>query len=161
MHPCNAPDNLTFTVLYKTVTPRRGGADGRAHMFALDEAGSLLPSEEGTSSNICRAFTLKPGPEPGLDGLICVMTVSHCLSDLRWTVLYLPRLRGFSGTKLLGWSCQPRGHYLAQSIFQVSFQKSIPTHICQLILYVDNRKGYVDEFVGELTSAKRLGKSFV
>ena len=36
------------------------------------------------------------------------------------------------------------------------FQKSIPTYIRQLILYICNREGQVDGFVGGLTSAKRL-----
>ena len=35
-------------------------------------------------------------------------------------------------------------------------QTSIPAHIRQLILYISNSKGYVDGFVGELTSTKRL-----
>jgi len=46
--------------------------------------------------------------------------------------------------------------YLTQSVFEVVLQKSIPTQICQLILYISKSKGYVDGFVGQLTSAKRL-----
>ena len=38
--------------------------------------------------------------------------------------------------------------YLTQSGLQVALQKSIPTRIHQLILYVHNIKGYVDGFVG-------------
>ena len=38
--------------------------------------------------------------------------------------------------------------------FKVVLQKSIPAQIRQLILYISNSKGQVDEFVGELTSAK-------
>ena len=48
------------------------------------------------------------------------------------------------------------GSYLTQSVLKVVLQKAIPTQICQLILYISNSKGYADEFVGELTSAKRL-----
>ena len=39
----------------------------------------------------------------------------------------------------------------------ISFRKSTPTRIRQLILYIGNSKGYVDGFVGELNPAKRLG----
>ena len=46
--------------------------------------------------------------------------------------------------------------YLTQSVFQVVLQKSIPTQIRQLILYIRNSKGWVDRFVRGLTSAKRL-----
>ena len=46
--------------------------------------------------------------------------------------------------------------YLTQSVFKDDLQKSIPTQLRQLILYISNRKGYVDGFVGELTSATRL-----
>jgi hypothetical protein len=42
---------------------------------------------------------------------------------------------------------------LSQSIFRVVFQRSNPA---QLILYISYSEGYVDGFVGELTSAKRL-----
>ena len=48
------------------------------------------------------------------------------------------------------------GSYLTQSVYQVVLQKSIPTKIRPLILYINNSKGYVDGFVGKLTSAKRL-----
>ena len=41
---------------------------------------------------------------------------------------------------------------LTQDIFEVVSQKSIPTQICQLILYISNSRRYVDGFVGELTS---------
>ena len=44
--------------------------------------------------------------------------------------------------------------------FEVVSQKSIPTQIRQLILYISNSKGWVDGFVGELTSAKRIQKHF-
>ena len=51
--------------------------------------------------------------------------------------------------------------YLTQSIFQVVLQKSIPTQICQFVLYICDCKGQVDVFVGGVTSAKRLGNHFV
>ena len=38
----------------------------------------------------------------------------------------------------------------------VVLQKSIPTQIRQLVLYLSNSEKYVDGFVGKLTSAKRL-----
>jgi len=44
---------------------------------------------------------------------------------------------------------------------EVVVQKSIPTQIRQLVLYIRNSKGYVDRFWGELTSSKRLLKHFV
>ena len=49
----------------------------------------------------------------------------------------------------------------SKSVYRVVLSKSIPAQIRQLILHVSNRKGSVDEFVGELTSAKRLKKHFV
>ena len=45
------------------------------------------------------------------------------------------------------------GIHLAQSVDEVVLPKSIPTQICQLILYNSNSEGYVDGFVGELTYA--------
>ena len=44
----------------------------------------------------------------------------------------------------------------AQSVFKVVLQKSIPKKIRLLILFISNIEGLVDEFAGELTSAKRL-----
>ena len=46
--------------------------------------------------------------------------------------------------------------YLTQSFLKSVLQKSIPTKIRELIPYISKSKGYVDGFVGELTSAKRL-----
>ena len=40
--------------------------------------------------------------------------------------------------------------------FKVVLPKSIPTQTRQLIFNVSNNNGYVDGFVQELTSAKRL-----
>ena len=45
--------------------------------------------------------------------------------------------------------------------FKVVLQKSIPTQIRQHIPYISNSQAYVDGFVGESTSAKRLHKHFV
>ena len=47
------------------------------------------------------------------------------------------------------------------SLPKVVLRKSIPTQIPQLILRIGNGNGYVDGFVGELTSAKRLLTHFV
>ena len=51
--------------------------------------------------------------------------------------------------------------YLTESVYQVVLQKSIPAQIRQLILYISNSKGYVDGFVGGVTSAKQLYKYFM
>ena len=50
--------------------------------------------------------------------------------------------------------------YLTQNGFQVASQKSIPTHIRQLIFHANNSKGYVDVFVGQMTPAKRRYKHY-
>ena len=49
---------------------------------------------------------------------------------------------------------------LTQSVFILVSQKSIPTQIRQLVLYLSNSKGAVDGYV-ELTSVKRLPEDFV
>ena len=54
----------------------------------------------------------------------------------------------------------PQPSDLIQSVFKVVLQKSIPTQIRQRVLYISNSKGYVDGFVEELPSAKRLYKHF-
>ena len=41
--------------------------------------------------------------------------------------------------------------YLTQSVFKVVLQKSIPTRIRQLVIYISSCKGKVDDFVEELT----------
>ena len=51
--------------------------------------------------------------------------------------------------------------YLTQRVCNVVSQNSIPTQIHQLILDIRDSKGWVDRFVGELTSAKTLPKHFV
>ena len=51
--------------------------------------------------------------------------------------------------------------HTAESVYDVVLQKSIPTQIRQLILYISNSQGSVDGFVRELTSAERLSKTFV
>jgi hypothetical protein len=43
-----------------------------------------------------------------------------------------------------------------QSWIQVVSQMSFPTRICQIILFISNSEGHVDESVEKLNSAKRL-----
>ena len=50
---------------------------------------------------------------------------------------------------------------LTESVLTVVLQKSIPPRTRQLILYISNSKGQVDEFVREMTFAKRLYKQFL
>ena len=51
---------------------------------------------------------------------------------------------------------------ISRKVFTKSFCKSqFPTRIRRLILHISYSKGYVDGFVGELTSANRLSKHFV
>ena len=50
---------------------------------------------------------------------------------------------------------------LTESFHKVAVQKSIPAQIRQPILHINDNKGYVDGFVGELTYQKRLGKHFL
>ena len=49
-----------------------------------------------------------------------------------------------------------RGRDRTEDVFKVILQKSIPTQIRQLILYICNSEGKVDGLVGELTSAQQL-----
>ena len=51
--------------------------------------------------------------------------------------------------------------YPTQSVDKVVFQESIPTQMRQLILYIIDDNGEVDEFVRELTFAKLLCKQFL
>ena len=51
--------------------------------------------------------------------------------------------------------------YLTKSLSQVVLQKSIPTQIRQLLLYISNDEGLIDGFVRELTFAKRRCKHFL
>ena len=53
------------------------------------------------------------------------------------------------------------GGYLTPSVFKAVLQRSTPPKNRQLIIYCHLREEYVDEFVGELTFAKRLYKHFV
>ena len=46
--------------------------------------------------------------------------------------------------------------YLTQSVSKVVLQKSIPTRIRHLVPHVSNSQGYVDGFVGDLTSEKDI-----
>ena len=64
---------------------------------------------------------------------------------LSWRDSSLPRLqhRIFNPTK---------------SVFKVDLQKSSPTQMRHLILFISNSKGYVDGFVGVSTSAERRSK---
>ena len=50
------------------------------------------------------------------------------------------------------------GNAPAPSVLKVVLQKSIYTQIRQLVVYISHSRGQVEEFVGELTSAKRLHK---
>ena len=45
------------------------------------------------------------------------------------------------------------GPCLTEGLYKVVLHESIPAQIRQLNLYVSNDKGYVDEFVRELTFA--------
>ena len=49
-----------------------------------------------------------------------------------------------------------RGPYLTERVYNVVVQKSIAAQVRQLIIHIRNNKGSVDEFVRELTFAKRL-----
>jgi hypothetical protein len=51
--------------------------------------------------------------------------------------------------------------YLTESVHKVVLQKSIPAQIRQLIICHYQNEEYVDEFVREMTSTKRLCKRFV
>ena len=53
------------------------------------------------------------------------------------------------------------GRTLSHSVFAFVLQKSIPTQIRQLVLYISSNAGSVDGFVGGVTYAKRLQKHFV
>ena len=50
----------------------------------------------------------------------------------------------------------PERPYLTHSVSKAVFEKSIPAQIRVLILCASNSEGKVDEFMGELTCAKRL-----
>ena len=50
--------------------------------------------------------------------------------------------------------------YLAEIVYKVVLQKSIPAQIRQLILYIGHNTGYVDGFARELAFAKRPFKHF-
>ena len=50
--------------------------------------------------------------------------------------------------------CVRERDYLTQSVFEVVSQKSVPTPIRQLILYISNSKGQVDGFVGKVDFCK-------
>ena len=51
--------------------------------------------------------------------------------------------------------------YLTERVYQVVLQQSVPAQIRQLVLYISNAQGQVDEFVRELTLANRLYKYFL
>ena len=56
---------------------------------------------------------------------------------------------------------EPSYPYLTESVCENVVQKSIPARISQLIFYVSIGKGQVDEFVRELTFAKRRYEHFL
>ncbi len=61
-----------------------------------------------------------------------------------------------------GYPVEHGGGILSQKTSsKTRFLKSIPLQIRQLVRYISHDKGYVDGFVRELTSAKRLQKPFV
>ena len=67
-----------------------------------------------------------------------------------WARSWCPR----ASTWTWWWSRRSRGpsrSHLTQSVCKVVLQKWIPTQIRQLTLYISKRKGWVDDFVGELT----------
>ena len=67
----------------------------------------------------------------------------------------LQQARGLSPSKFLD-------NFISQKVFvDVVLEKSIPAQIRQRILYIGNNKGYADEFVQELTFAKRLDRHFL
>ena len=71
----------------------------------------------------------------------------------------LPRARRSHPARVHGVGT-PRRVYLTQSVFKVVLQKSTPPQLRQGTLYYQY-KGYVDGFVAELASARRLYKHFV
>jgi hypothetical protein len=75
-------------------------------------------------------------------------------------VKHFKDLKSKAGTRPLLSSVRSKA-YLTKSVDKVVLQKSIPTQIHQLILYISNSKGQADGFVGQLTSAKRLQKHLV
>ena len=54
------------------------------------------------------------------------------------------RIRILTHEQLRGGVLRGRRCYLTSSILKFALQKSIPTQICQLVLYVSNSNGYVD-----------------
>ena len=54
------------------------------------------------------------------------------------------------------WSGEGLSLCLTESVHTVVLQKSIPAQSRQLILYISNNKGQVDEFWWDWTFAKRL-----
>ena len=71
-----------------------------------------------------------------------------------------PKARNLK-TPTIGTRNQTSEIYLAEIVHKVVLQKSILVQIRQLILYMSDNKGKVDEFVRELTGAKRLYKHFL
>ena len=60
-----------------------------------------------------------------------------------------------------GHSAPDHTHEDHQQCHNATAQKSTPPRIRQLVLHISNNKGPVDEFVPELTFAKRLYKHFL
>ena len=50
---------------------------------------------------------------------------------------------------------------LTDSVDKVVRPKPIPAQICQLILYIGDKQGYIEEFVRELDVSKRRYKHFL
>ena len=57
--------------------------------------------------------------------------------------------------KGLGFRVQPFHLHLAESVYEVVLQKSIPAQIRHLILSISKNKGQVDDFLRELTAPPR------
>ena len=68
------------------------------------------------------------------------------------------KYRNSGGSQVL---TSPLHSYLTETVYKIILQKSGPTQIRRLLLYISNSRGSIDGFVGELTSTKRLPKTFV
>jgi hypothetical protein len=69
-----------------------------------------------------------------------------------------------SGREDGGVSCELQAgllSYLTKIGFKVVMQKSVSTKIRQIILYISDSKGQIDEFVGGVTVATRTCKVFL
>ena len=79
--------------------------------------------------------------------------VDPCLENIN--LVWTDSVHFWWKVAVLAYSC------LNQSVLKVVWQKPILLTNLLAILYMSSRNGYVDGFVGELTSAKRLSKHLV